>query len=413
MLQIYNYGMILSFMSVLYSNIQGQFIYSLYHTYVLIISSVSILYVKNPTIIEKLYHFGYNTSITYFIWDTLFILFKDRTQKKYIIHHLFAIPILLISYYGIGGRKESFLYVYSVELSNSLISIWLYIKDKLKDKRMSNLLLPYVAYSYIPARSLFLPYAGWKVFNSLIWSSNKFTNTLNITYSILIIMIQFMSWMFSYKLYKMLSYKKKEVEEYNNPVMTHIWDTLVNLKTINSLPVLISFLKLAFNCLIVVKPLQHPIMTMLVISDNIYLPFKIIKYTTLIENEWLQIVYRHSVYFKNVSILFILQWIYNYSFSNNLFIVFTLYVLYYTIVFTNYSISPNLITIVLTTYIPILYKAYLSGHLLTWPLCYLLALTVKSFKLPEIMYKNKYINSDGLMNLFIMLGDVMLLTIKN
>ena len=115
---------------------------------------------------------GHGFTLSYFLVDSAIILaFDAKGQGAFLVHHAAALAIGFAMASGAFGLVETSRYIFTVELSNVLISAW----DLARRGRRTHLplarayaaLSPLFAASYVPARTLLLTHATWQLLASM------------------------------------------------------------------------------------------------------------------------------------------------------------------------------------------------------------------------------------------------------
>jgi hypothetical protein len=175
------------------------------HTYTIII--MGIIFNNAPyTYSNTIKDIVINFSSSYFIFDIIFIIFKDISQWVYIPHHILSISLLYslkLNYINLFWMAQ---YYYYLELSNALLAVWdLSRKYKLINPVYYNNLTPFMVTMYVPIRSTIIPILS--IVN--IYYINDYKIILSIPY----ILLAALSIVYSFKLVKILKYKLKTVQD--------------------------------------------------------------------------------------------------------------------------------------------------------------------------------------------------------
>lgn len=144
-----------------------------------------------------------SASVNYFIIDSLFILGDIQHQWYYWFHHGIAI---FVGMCGDAGYISPILipYMHIIELSNVFLSAWDYTKRNRELIGWHQMLTPMFAWTYIPLRSLVLPYFTYQMIAEAVRMAPW---TIALPLVVAYVAIQAMSWWFSKKLYGIARYK--------------------------------------------------------------------------------------------------------------------------------------------------------------------------------------------------------------
>ena len=167
-------------------------------------------------------------TLAFFLFDTFFILLKDRSQRMYIPHHILSIAMCLAVEGNAFDDLSVLNLIFYAEASNVFLSLWeISRKNKLIPlmNRLYDLTTPFFAITYLPIRTIVLPVSAYfvlsrvKSFHGPIWFSVLFVLILSLWYST--------------KVWKILVYKVQQYKICNEEKPSFIDRIYMTLKSPN------------------------------------------------------------------------------------------------------------------------------------------------------------------------------------
>ena len=180
--------------------IVSQYALSVLHVWFVIVSGSAYAYRDQLVWQEAFTDWGIWFSLTYFVVDSMAILFDLKNQAFFLLHHAVAFLIGFSSILGICRVTEISQYILALEMSNVALTVW----DLVKRFRVKNpgvlvpayrFITPVFAFTYVPMRTLVLPIVTWNLFLSVSTRSS----TVLLIFSALLVFILGMSIKFSFK----------------------------------------------------------------------------------------------------------------------------------------------------------------------------------------------------------------------
>jgi hypothetical protein len=195
------------------SKICAQYAQGIVHVHGMLILRLLIAYLQ--TFKDTIFLHGRAFSISYFAFDTLFIVSHDWSQWMYIPHHIVAILIGYFTPFFSHDVERLMDYIFYIEMSNICLTLWDLSKRNRKTMlTIYEVLTPFFALSYVPLRLVHLTVATYRLFVS-------FHSYQWILGSCLAFILA-MSYYFSKKLIATLYYKtiKYEYKSITHPTFT-------------------------------------------------------------------------------------------------------------------------------------------------------------------------------------------------
>lgn len=414
MLFLTSSGVLLLLIFAVHSDIHIQFMISLLHAIMISMWSLIVRFIEYPNVLA---HIGYFTSIGYFIYDTFFIFVNDHSQLVFIAHHAIALPMLLLSYYGIGDYLLAFNYICAVELSNILLIIWIYMR--MTKRHAQYQLFPFVVCAYIPMRSIIMPVLGLQYYRSFDFVESK---QLCIVMTLLMSLIQLMSWYYSLKLFTIVRHKWHVLETF--PDLTQrIWRSILSIRSENWLPCAAFILKMYVTFGLLLQRPLHTSTLLILLSDIIHIPIGILYHATdmkvlALEKLDFVLVFMRMLFTSVTTMDIHNVGIYNvYTYGNVLLCIFVILINFLPVfervhncmVVHRWMRAPLLVLAYFFSIMPVL---SIANKVRSWKFLYFLGGLLWTAKFPELYLKGPFvhiINSLGLMHICIMLGDATLI----
>jgi hypothetical protein len=139
-------------------------------------------------------NYGKSVSVSFYVLDSLIIV-KHIDQWFFWIHHAMALWIAWALHNGAIPVDATISYMFVIELSNIFLTPFALTK---KWKRVNAVASIFLAWSYIPLRSLVLPYQTWQLVKATLQVS---TAGYKMSLIPIYLALQVLSWLFSWKVY--------------------------------------------------------------------------------------------------------------------------------------------------------------------------------------------------------------------
>lgn len=151
----------------------------------------------NPTDSYEISKNAVTFTVSYFIFDSMLCLFQPE-YWIYLPHHMIAISLGLLTQTRDIPIKELIDYMFYIEFSNMFLCVWGMTR---KYRHWNNFITPFLAFTYIPVRTFYLPVLTLKMIMSSRILHNDLTAKM-LYISTAFTALQFMSWAYSYKLFR-------------------------------------------------------------------------------------------------------------------------------------------------------------------------------------------------------------------
>lgn len=403
-------------------SVLAQYAMGVVHVHgVIVYKILFVLYGDSNTLLTHAMSF----SVCYFVFDLLFILIKDRSQKMYIPHHIVSILLGIAVDNNLFDINIVCDYVFFIELSNYFLSIWDLSKNNKNSMRhIYELTTPFFALTYIPLRTVFLSYTTYKMMLS--------TKDLHIFIWPLLLFILGISYWFSYKVWNIFKRKILQYEEDNDTklyINNIIYKSLKNKSILWPIGSYIIKLYINLYYLIFIIPYTHQhtyAMMYFMYVDVLHIIISI-WYNILEWVNWIECVDFMSINFKIFANGFIIYTI-NYNINSNttwdtfiyLHLIYLMSLGIYLCIHKKipgdgllnryigsviYVISFSFTVIPIFTFVKSNISLYYSF------IMYILSLLIWTFKLPEKWYRHSIVfNSVGWMHVFVSLAEIFLMS---
>lgn len=361
---------------------------------------------------------GIGLSITYFIVDSILIIFIDfKVQYLYLIHHIIAIFMGLMMYHKIIPLNVAATYMFTIEFSNIAISAWDLVKRIRKSQifqvedscimyKLQNILTPILMFTYVPARTIILTCSSIV----LLYSLNTSNNYLKASILCCSGLILYMSYKFAIKVYG-IGYK-------------NISQNYPGLLTFTSLTyVFKAYISLAWFMLVLPSSYKYAAAPMGIMV--LFVDFINIIISLIYSSDFRPGIFISILDYISICIKIVINGIYIYTrayLDNN--------ILYEDKLLWKYAIYINIFILLVNIYTSRnIYKAFENRNPMPYILHYFISAIVPVFLMPLgkapytaiisyfiggivwTKYKSKY--SVGLMHIFITIADVALLSWGN
>jgi hypothetical protein len=362
--------------------------------------------------------------VSFFVFDTLFIILKDWSQWPYLPHHIAS--ILMGFFLSLFTENPYTLldYIFYVELSNICLTVWeLGKRNKKTMQNIYDFLTPFFTITYVPLRVLYLPYLTYRVYDSL--------NSYKLLFGTGLSLILGMSLYFSRRVVETLYYKtiKYEYTSVTSPTFTDRIYKVLKTPDFKWWPILTYICKchITLHYIIHIIPSGGNILPLLLLTFtdvlHIFISFTYYIYDCTIFYEKLDFL---SINIKIVVNTFIYFWVHRLHTPNSVWDIAVIINILFLILscYTTFAkhkvefLNLRVMTLLLYTPIFILGVGPIILHNFSHEECvftyssilaYALGGLVWMIRLPEAFIPTKYLNSLGWMHIFIIFGDLFLI----